>query len=57
MTSGQEPVDADPDSLTREPLLVAVTHGHVAAVDDDRQQVRLARVRVQARVELDRVAE
>ncbi len=33
----QEPVDADLDAFAGEPLLVAVTHGHVAAVDDDRQ--------------------
>ena len=42
MTSGQEPVDADPDALTREPLLVAVTHGHVATVDHDREKFGFA---------------
>lgn len=39
MSPVQEPVDADLDALAREPLLVAVTHGHVAAVDDDRQEL------------------
>ena len=39
MSPVQEPVDADLDALAREPLLVAVTHGDVAAVDDDRQEL------------------
>ena len=44
MSSGEKPVDANFDSFARKSLLVPVTDGHVAAVDDDRKQIGLRRI-------------